>query len=146
MKPARPTGPYWLLAPTLLLLLLFFVVPFFIAAKESLFSWDLLTPKTYVGLANYTQLWERGELSRAFRNTLSYSAVVVAGALVLGLSLALLLDDKGRVAAFARQRAAHELGENRHPQLGIDEAHERFERLGVESDERSSAPRKAHVA
>ena len=102
MKPARPHEPYLLLLPTLLFLTLFFLLPFFVAAKESLFSWDLLTPRTYVGLANYRLLWERGELWRAFRNTLAYSAVVVAGALVLGLSLALLLDRKGRLAAFVR--------------------------------------------
>jgi sn-glycerol 3-phosphate transport system permease protein len=91
-----------LLAPTLLLLVAFFLLPFFVAAGESLFTWDLLTPRKYVGLSNYRMLWERGELARAFRNTLAYSAVVVSGALVLGLSLALLLDRKGRLAAFVR--------------------------------------------
>jgi ABC-type sugar transport system permease subunit len=102
VKPARRHEPYLLLAPTLLLLALFFLVPFLVAARESLFSWDLLTPRTYVGFSNYRVLWERGELARAFRNTLSYAAVVVTGALLLGLSLALLLDRKGRLAAFVR--------------------------------------------
>ena len=102
MKPARRAEPYVFLAPTLGLLALFFLIPFLIAAKESLFSWDLLTPRTYVGLANYTTLIERGELLRAFRNTMTYSAIVVTGALVLGLLLALLLDRKGRIAAFVR--------------------------------------------
>jgi ABC-type sugar transport system permease subunit len=102
VKPARRHEPYLLLLPTILLLTLFFLVPFFVAAKESLFSWDLLTPRTYVGAGNYRLLWERGELWRAFRNTLLYSAVVVSGALVLGLLLALLLDRKGRLAAFVR--------------------------------------------
>src|SRR5262245_47705008 len=92
MKPARRYEPYLLLGPTLLLLALFFLFPFFLAARQSLFSWDLLTPPTYVGFSNYQVLWERGELVRAFRNTLAYSAVVVSGALLLGLSLALLLD------------------------------------------------------
>jgi len=102
VKPARPYEPYLLLAPTLALLTLFFIVPFFVAAKESLFTWDLLTPRTYVGLSNYEILWERGELWRIFRNTLTYSAVVVTGAIVLGLALALLLDRKGLLAAFVR--------------------------------------------
>ena len=102
MRPARRSEPWLLLAPTLALLTGFFLLPFFIAAKESLYSWDLLTPRTYVGFANYRILWERGELVRAFRNTLAYSAVVVSGALALGLALALLLDRKGRLAAFVR--------------------------------------------
>jgi sn-glycerol 3-phosphate transport system permease protein len=102
LKPARRHEPYLLLAPTIALLTLFFLVPFLVAARESLFTWDLLTPRTYVGLSNYRMLWERGELWRAFRNTLAYSAVVVSGAVLLGLSLALLLDRKGRLAAFVR--------------------------------------------
>jgi sn-glycerol 3-phosphate transport system permease protein len=102
VKPARRAEPYLFLAPTVVLLALFFLIPFFIAAKESLYSWDLLTPRTYVGFANYETLAVRGELWRAFRNTMSYSAIVVTGALVLGLLLALLLDRRGRVAAFVR--------------------------------------------
>jgi sn-glycerol 3-phosphate transport system permease protein len=102
VKPARQHEPYLLLAPTVALLALFFLFPFLLAARQSLYAWDLLTPPTYVGVANYQVLWERGELLRAFRNTLAYSAVVVSGALVLGLSLALLLDRKGRLAAFVR--------------------------------------------
>jgi sn-glycerol 3-phosphate transport system permease protein len=102
VKPARRHEPYLLLLPTVFFLTMFFLVPFFIAAKESLYSWDLLTPRTYVGLGNYQKLWDRGELWRAFRNTLAYSSVVVSGALLLGLLLALLLDRKGRLAAFVR--------------------------------------------
>jgi sn-glycerol 3-phosphate transport system permease protein len=102
LKPARRIEPYVFLAPTLGLLALFFLFPFLIAAKESLYSWDLLTPRTYVGLANYETLIARGELGRAFRNTLSYSAIVVSGALVLGLSLALLLDRRSPLAVFVR--------------------------------------------
>jgi sn-glycerol 3-phosphate transport system permease protein len=102
VKPARRIEPYVFLAPTLGLLALFFLIPFFLAAKESLYSWDLLTPRTYVGLANYETLVHRGELWRVFRNTLSFGAVVVSGSLVLGLLLALLLDRQGAVAAFVR--------------------------------------------
>jgi ABC-type sugar transport system permease subunit len=102
VKPARRIEPYVFLAPTLGLLALFFLIPFFLAAKESLYTWDLLTPRTYVGLANYETLVHRGELWRVFRNTLSFGAVVVIGSLVLGLLLALLLDRQGAVAAFVR--------------------------------------------
>jgi sn-glycerol 3-phosphate transport system permease protein len=76
VKPARRHEAVLLLAPTLALLALFFLFPFFLAARESFYSWDLLTPHTYVGFANYRAIWERGELARAFRNTLAYSAVV----------------------------------------------------------------------
>jgi ABC-type sugar transport system permease subunit len=102
MKPGGRAVAYLMLAPTLGLLVLFFLYPLFVAAKDSLYSWDLLTPPTYVGLANYRILWERGELARAFRNTIAYSSVTVAGSMSLGLSFALALDRPGRVAGFVR--------------------------------------------
>jgi sn-glycerol 3-phosphate transport system permease protein len=102
MKPARRYEPYAMLAPTLGLLGLFFLYPLFVAAKESLYSWDLLTPPVYVGASNYATLWQRGDFLRAFRNTLVYSSFVVAGSMSLGLGFALALDRPGRVVAFVR--------------------------------------------
>jgi ABC-type sugar transport system permease subunit len=102
MKPSAKYGPYAMLAPTLGLLALFFLYPLFVAARESLYAWDLLTPRAYVGLANYATLWERGELTRAFRNTLAYSTVVVIGSMALGLAFALALDRPGRAVGFVR--------------------------------------------
>jgi ABC-type sugar transport system permease subunit len=102
VRPARPFEPYALLLPTLALLSTFFLFPFLLAAKESFFRWDLLTEKTFVGFANYETLWTRGDLGRAFHNTLLYSAVVVTGALLTGMALALLLDREGKLFAFVR--------------------------------------------
>src|SRR6185369_760941 len=102
MKPSAKLGPYAMLAPTIGLLALFFLYPLFVAVRESLYAWDLLTPRVYVGLANYSTLWERGELTRAFRNTLVYSAVVVSGSMALGLAFALALDRPGRWVQFVR--------------------------------------------
>ena len=103
MKPARPHEPY---------LLLFAYASF----SHDIFPFAVLGGRQgeplQLGLlehreptsASPTTASSGSEASsrRAFRNTLAYSAVVVAGALVLGLSLALLLDRKGRLAAFVR--------------------------------------------
>jgi len=102
VKPSSKIAPYAMLAPTLGLLAIFFLYPLFVAAKLSLYSWDLLTPPTYVGLGNYAALWDRGELARVFRNTLAFSAVVVTGSMALGLAFALALDRPGKVVAFVR--------------------------------------------
>jgi len=91
-----------MLAPTLALLVVFFVVPIGVAACESLFSWDLLTPHRFVGMANYRALAAHGEIVAIALRTLVYSAIVVAGTVALGLGLALLLDRPGRLFAFAR--------------------------------------------
>lgn len=102
MRPNRRADPYWMLLPTLGLLFVFFVFPLLMLIKHSLYRWDLLTPPSYVGLANYRSLFASGELVHTFVTTLSMSAVVVLGSMAAGLGLAVLLDRPGRFAAFVR--------------------------------------------
>jgi sn-glycerol 3-phosphate transport system permease protein len=102
LKPSSRLGPYALLAPTLLLLAVFFFYPLAVAAKQSFFAWDLLTPPRFVGLDNYRALIESGELADSIWTTTLYSLVVVIGATVTGLALAVALDRPGRVASFVR--------------------------------------------
>lgn len=91
-----------MLGPTVALLVVFFVLPIGVAAYESLFSWDLLTPPRFVGAANYEALAAHGELFHIALRTLGYSAIVVAGTMTLGLGLAILLDRPGRFFGFVR--------------------------------------------
>jgi ABC-type sugar transport system permease subunit len=102
VTPRAPWHPWVMLAPTLGLLGVFFVVPIGVAACESLFSWDLLTPARFVGVANYRALAAHGELLRVALRTLAFSAMVVAGTMTFGLGLALLLDRPGRAFGFVR--------------------------------------------
>jgi ABC-type sugar transport system permease subunit len=102
MKPRAAWHPWAMLTPTLALLAVFFVIPVGIAAVESLFSWDLLTPARFVGTANYRALGAHGELLAVALRTIAYSAIVVAGTMAAGLALALLLDRPGRLFAFVR--------------------------------------------
>jgi ABC-type sugar transport system permease subunit len=102
MTPRYRWHPWAMLAPTLVLLGVFFVVPIGVAAYQSLFAWDLLTPPVYVGSQNFHTLLAHGELFRVALRTLTYSAIVVSGTMSLGLALALLLDRPGRVFAFVR--------------------------------------------
>jgi sn-glycerol 3-phosphate transport system permease protein len=91
-----------MLAPTVLVLGLFFLYPLALAAKQSLYAWDLLTPPRYVGLHNYASIVRTGELAGTVLRTLAYSVVVVASSVTLGLALAVALDRPGRVYAFVR--------------------------------------------
>jgi sn-glycerol 3-phosphate transport system permease protein len=91
-----------MLGPTLALLGVFFVLPIGVAAYQSLFAWDLLTPPVYVGAGNFGALMAHGELLRVALRTMAYSAIVVSGTMTAGLALALLLDRPGRVFAFVR--------------------------------------------
>jgi sn-glycerol 3-phosphate transport system permease protein len=91
-----------MLGPSLALLFVFFVAPIGVAAYQSFFSWDLLTPARYVGGANYRALAEHGQLFAIAVRTLGYSALVVCGTMSVGLSLAILVNRPGRVFAFVR--------------------------------------------
>jgi len=102
MTPTRRWHPWAMLAPTLAVLFVFFVFPIGVALYESFFSWDMLTPPRWVGGANYAALAARGELLHVALRTLAFSAMVVAGAMSLGLALAVLVNRDGRFFAFVR--------------------------------------------
>jgi len=102
MTPRSPWHPWAMLAPTLALLVVFFVFPIGVAAYESVFSWDLLTPPRFVGAANYRALLEHGELLRIALRTLGYSGIVVLGTMSLGLAMALLVNRPGRFFGVVR--------------------------------------------
>jgi ABC-type sugar transport system permease subunit len=77
---------------------LVYVYPVVYSAYVSLFSWDLMTPKVWVGFANYRELWS-AEFWEVIVNTTKYSAGVVVLAMALGLVLALALNHRGRLSA-----------------------------------------------
>jgi ABC-type sugar transport system permease subunit len=102
MRPRARWQPWAMLGPSLVLLVVFFVVPVGVAAVESFLAWDMLTPHVWVGADNYVDLAKDGELFFLALRTLGFSAMVVAGAMSLGLVLALLLNREGRLFAFVR--------------------------------------------
>src|SRR6187455_2351519 len=83
-----------LIAPAALLLTLFQVVPIAIGANASFRDWALYNPKkTWVGLHHYEAVLSDPEfLWVVLPNTFIFMTLSVAGALVLGLALALLLN------------------------------------------------------
>jgi ABC-type sugar transport system permease subunit len=89
---------YALVGPSLALFGLVYLYPVAYSAYVSVFEWDLMTPKRYVGLANYRELWSP-EFGEVLLNTACYSGGVVVLALGLGLALALLLNDRSRLSA-----------------------------------------------
>ncbi len=102
MTPRARWHPWAMLGPTLALLSAFFLAPMGVAAYQSLFAWDMLTPPRFVGGANYAALARHGELFSIALRTLEYSTIVVAGTMSLGLGLALLVHRKGMLFAFVR--------------------------------------------
>ena len=93
----------WLfLAPTVLGLAVLSAGPILATLGISLTSWDLLTPATFVGLDNFSDLAADGRFWVALRNTIFYTAVSVPMGMGLALLLALSLNQAIRGIAWIR--------------------------------------------
>jgi ABC-type sugar transport system permease subunit len=99
----------WLLfllfvGPNLLLFGIFTYYPMIYSGYLSLVKWDLISPtKEWVGIENYTNLFTDDVFLKVLRNTFVFTAGAVGGSLVLGLLIALLLNQplRGRDSARA---------------------------------------------
>jgi raffinose/stachyose/melibiose transport system permease protein len=86
--PGDPGNIGWLyVLPGLLFYLLFTLAPLLHTVYYSLFDWDGLTPKTWVGLANYGEALRDHVLLRAF----VHSAVLIGFYAVIPVIIGLLL-------------------------------------------------------
>lgn len=84
---------YLLVAPVVLLLLLFVAYPFVLAISYALSDRTLADPGEFVGLGNFVNLLDSQIYRQTVRNTLLYTAGSVALKSLLGLGLALMLNE-----------------------------------------------------
>ena len=85
------------IAPNFLLLGLFSYWPLIYQAYLSFTRWDMISPvKTFVGVDNYRFMFTGEGFQRVLLNTAYFTAAVLIGSLVLGLALALLLNQRLR--------------------------------------------------
>jgi multiple sugar transport system permease protein len=107
---ARRRGPLasesrwaWVfLAPTLIGLAVLSAGPIIAALGISLTKWDLLTTPKFIGLDNFATLLSDHRFLVALRNTAFYTATSVPLGLVLGLGLALALNQRLRGISWIR--------------------------------------------
>src|ERR1700748_1720212 len=91
-----------LLLPTLALLGLFIAYPFVKGVELSVTDAKVGVPGHFVGLQNFQDVWNDGIFRVAVWNTCLYTAVTTVFKLVLGLWLALLLNNNFKGKAFTR--------------------------------------------
>ncbi len=95
----RVTRWLWIiffLGPHLIGMSLFLILPIIASQVLSLAEWDLLTPPKWVGLDNYTALFASPDFWSALGHTFLFIIGYLPVVLVLGLGLALLLNQKLR--------------------------------------------------
>lgn len=87
----QSTLAYLLLAPTLIILSFIVVYPFISAIVLSLFDKYVGAPATFVGFANYAELFGDPRFFQVIRNTAVYTFAAVGLKFLLGLTMALVL-------------------------------------------------------
>lgn len=102
-SPRREAGTAWLfISPAVLIILGLSIVPVVWSLLLSFQANDLVTPSRWVGLDNYSALAQDPKFGQAVRNTLVYTALYVPLSIVLGLALALVLNQRIRLVGLYR--------------------------------------------
>jgi multiple sugar transport system permease protein len=85
--------PYLFLLPGLALYVLWMVYPLGYEFYISFFDWKIMPGQTseYVGLDNYDRVLNDDNFWLALENTVRYTAITVAGQMVIGLALAVMV-------------------------------------------------------
>jgi len=89
---------YLLVLPSIAVFFIFFIFPVIYSVYLSFYSWDLFTPPQFIGLGNYKDLFTSEYFFETLRNSVNYSAGVLIFAMVLGLLLALALNNPGKLS------------------------------------------------
>ena len=87
MNARRPLIGWLLIAPSLIGVTAFLILPVILAFVISLFNWDLLGTRQFVGLDNYTTLISGGTLINSLLVTAIFTLISVPVSLALGLAL-----------------------------------------------------------
>lgn len=91
------------LTPACVAFAIFVVTPAVLAIGLSFYRWDMATPPTFAGLANWRGLADDGRALQALGFTTVYVAVSVPLTVLVGMTLAVLLHGLNRVARIVLQ-------------------------------------------
>ena len=86
-------GPVFV-TPALLLLLLLVAYPFVMAVYFSLSNAFIGRPSEFIGIRNFVKLWDSDAFRQTFQNAFVFTGVAVVFKVVLGIALALLLNEQ----------------------------------------------------
>src|SRR2546425_11281170 len=86
-------GPV-LVTPAMLLLVLLVAYPFVMALYFSLSNAFIGRPSHFIGIRNFVHLWDSDAFRQTFQNAFVFTGIAVAFKLVMGISLALLLNEQ----------------------------------------------------
>jgi ABC-type sugar transport system permease subunit len=85
---------YVFILPTLVLFTIFIIVPMFNAFQLSLFKWNLLGPKVFVGLKNYVKLFQNERFWNSYVVTLHFTFVSILCIIFLSFWFSIALTSR----------------------------------------------------
>ncbi len=95
--------PYLFLIPAILLVLFIYLVPFIFSIVISLTNWNGISRSfNFVGIKNYIEIFQTKELQDVLKNNLIYFVEIVTVQNILGIFLAVLLQEKFKGKNFFR--------------------------------------------
>jgi sn-glycerol 3-phosphate transport system permease protein len=98
-KAAKAATPYLMVAPAVLQLSVFVLYPILYMVWLSMFRWDMIGPKVFVGLQNFVELFSNPDFFQVMGNTFTFMFFSVSISIVLALALALHLRTNTRINA-----------------------------------------------
>jgi len=85
---------YLFILPTLVFFSIFLIYPMVSAFRLSLFEWNLLSPKVFVGLRNFRTMAEDARVVNSLWRTIHFSGVSVAAINVLAFTFAIMFSSR----------------------------------------------------
>ncbi len=97
----NPVSPWLFLLPTIIGLIVFRLIPIGASLYLSFTDWTLLGDPNFIGLENYREAFSSKDFLTVILNTFEFSLIYIAGAMVLGIIYALLINVQMKgIAAF----------------------------------------------
>ena len=90
----RRITPYAFIAPFFIIFFAFSVFPIMFSFYVSLNGWNGFNPGAFVGLSNYAALLKDPKFFKSLSNTLLLMAMIIPPQIIIGLTIALLLNTK----------------------------------------------------
>lgn len=98
----RRNYSYYMLLPGLLIFTVLFIVPSMGTFYYAFTNWSGIGETQWVGLENFRSLLDNEDNSIAFRNTFLFAAVTTVCKILLGLALAIYVNQNLKTAVFLR--------------------------------------------
>lgn len=95
-RRGEATFGYLMITLSVVIVAVFTAAPILASIAISLFNWDVISPPTFAGLANYTRLFHDSTVVVSFGTTAVLAVAIVFLQIACGLGLALLVQQRKR--------------------------------------------------